>query len=137
MSSAVSFNKGDNTVRFIVSVPDNGVVNEIDSIRITASGNGYDAVALPIAFVDNDMYPLAISLDRKTYEEGDTIHAVISVGKAAEKDMPVTLNIEHTKRFRLPPSVVIKAGEKQVKVDIPIIDDDIPSNDEGLSLIHI
>ena len=134
MSSAVSFNKGDNTVRFIVSVPDNGVVNEIDSIRITASGNGYDAVVLPIAFVDNDMYPLAISLDRKTYEEGDTIHAVISVGKAAEKNMPVTLNIEHTKRFRLPPSVVIKAGEKQVKVDIPIIDDDIPSNDEGIEI---
>ena len=42
--------------------------------------------------------------------------------------------MEHTKRFRLPPSVVIKAGEKQVKVDIPIIDDDIPSNDEGIEI---
>ena len=132
--STVSWKQGDNTVRFIISIPDNNVVNEIDSIHITATSEGYDAVTLPVEFIDNDKYALSMTLDKSTYAEGDIIHATISVGKAQDKDLPITLNVEHTKRFRLPSAVVIKSGEKQVLVDIPIINDDIPSNDEGIEL---
>ena len=134
MPSTATWKQGDNAVRFIVSVPDNNVVNEIDSIRVSASLGGYDTVSLPIEFIDNDKYALSLTLDKSTYAEGDIIHATISIGKACDKDLPISLNVEHTKRFRLPTSLVIKAGEKQVVVDIPIIDDDIPSNDEGIEL---
>lgn len=132
--NTASFSVGENTARFIVTVPDNADVNAIDSIYVTASGNSYEPVTLPVAFEDNDKYPLSIKLDRSTYAEGDTIHAVISVGTAVGKDLPITLNMEHAKRFRLPTAIVIKAGESAVKVDIPVINDDIPSNDEGIEV---
>ncbi len=134
LPSSVSFRQKENTVRFIVSVPDNAEVNGIDSIYVTASSDIYDTVVLPVMFEDNDKYPLTVTIDKNTYAEGDTIHAVISVSEAVESPLPITLNIEHTKRFRMPSSVVIKQGERQVKVDIPVINDDIPSNDEGIEL---
>lgn len=129
MRESVCFNAGENSVYFIVSVPDNNEVNALDSIIIIASSDEYETVKLPIAFEDNDKYPLTISLDKKIYAEGETIHATISVAKAVEEDLPITLNIEHTKRFRMPSCVVIKKGSKSVTVDIPVLNDDIPSND--------
>ncbi len=134
MPETVTIKGGDSNARFIVSVPDNSEVNGTDSLYFTASGSGYEAVTLPIAFEDNDTYPLTVTLDKTEYSEGDTIRAIVSVGKASETILPVTLNIEHTKRFRLPSSVAIKAGEKQTAVAIPVLNDNIPSNDEGIEI---
>ena len=134
MPATLTLKGGDNNARFIVSVPDNSEVNEIDSLYLTASGSGYEAVTLPVAFEDNDTYPLTITLDKAEYSEGDTIRAVVSLGKTAEKTLPVALNIERTKRFRLPLSVAIMAGEKQKAVAIPVLNDNIPDNDEGIEI---
>ena len=132
----VTFAEGQSNASFLLSCPDNNEVNTYEEATFsTVAANGYAAISLTMGIEDNDMLPLTIKTDKTEYNEGETIHATVSVPKRiGQDDLTVYFTIEQGKRFRLPASVTFAQGATEASIDIPVLDDNLPANTISIEL---
>lgn len=127
----VTISANRSSVSFDVTAVENNEPNEfLDATIAVEASNGYTAVSKDIHIIDNDLLPISLSLDRsleEKYNEGEIAHLTITVPKRiGTGDLTFNLGVNLPKRFKLPRTVVMPAGQKSMTVDIPIIDDNIP-----------
>ena len=137
LPSAVTIRSGYSSAYFDVACPDNNTVNDYTNAIVTVQkAHGYPAdAAVGFDIEDNELIPLSIALDKSEYNEGDIMQLTASVAYRVNDD-PITINlsVEKGKRFRLPQTAVIPAGQTSVTVQIPVVQDNVPANDETLSI---
>ncbi len=135
--ATVTIGKGQSAVSFDVSCPNNDKVNNYTKATITvAKAHDYPKdVATTFTIQDDELLPLTLKLDKQEYEEGNIIKATVSVPyRIGNEPLTVYFSVEKPKRFKLPKSFTFADGAKEAVIDIPIVDDNIPANDETIQL---
>ena len=112
------------SVSFDVTAIENDEPNEqLDATITVEASNGYTAVSKDIHIVDNDLLPISLLFDRtleEKYNEGEIAHLTITVPKRiGTGDLTFNLGVNLPKRFKMPRTVVMPAGQKSMTVDIP------------------
>ena len=137
MPAEVTIPAGQSIASFIVSCPDNDDINAYSDVTVTARADyDYaDDATLTIAILDNELIPLTIALDKSEYDEGDVIHMTATVPYLVDgEDVTLHFGAESPRRFKLPAAYTLPKGEKTAVIDIPIVDDNIPTNVETIQL---
>lgn len=120
----------------VKSIDDEDPNDELVSTITIKANYDYESVSRQITISDNDLVPMSISFDKpisEKYNEGETIHLTISLPKRiGSEDITVNIGVDLPKRFKVPRTVTIPAGKKEVTVDIPIVDDNIPENETSV-----
>ena len=132
-----TFAQGANKAYFYVRPVDNEEINVDGTIFLTINplkNNGYNTVEESVTIEENDKVSWSITPDKTDYEEGETIRLTINANRPYQEDLVVSLNIEKPGRFRLPTSVVIPVGVTEQVVEIPILNDNTPSNDQSIKI---
>ena len=138
MTTQVTIKAGQSTATFDVTVPDNDYVNSYKAASVTVTkAHGYPAdVAVSFDIEDNELLPLSLQLDKSEYNEGESIKLRVSVPYRIEgEELTVSLSIEKPRRFRLPQTFTFPAGATEAVIDIPIVQDNLPANDETIKII--
>lgn len=134
--ATVTFPAGQSAVAIDVQCPQNVDVNTVDEVTVTLTpAYGYEAVECALTIVDDDLYPMQITTDKTEYNEGDVIHATITVPRRiGDQELTAYLSIEDAKRFKLPLSVTFEPGMTTAGVDIPVVQDKKPANTVSVEL---
>lgn len=138
VTTQVTIRAGQSTATFDVTVPDNDYVNSYKAASVTVTkAHGYPAdVAVSFDIEDNELLPLSLQLDKSEYNEGESIKLRVSVPYRIEgEELTVSLSIEKPRRFRLPQTFTFPAGATEAVIDIPIVQDNLPANDETIKII--
>lgn len=134
--ASVTFPAGQAAVAFDVRCPQNDDVNAESVATITIpAAHGYAAVGGDLTIVDDELLPMQVTLDKSVYDEGDTMHATITVPKRiGDHELTVFFSIEEAKRFKLPLSLTFEPGATSATVDIPVVQDNKPANTVSVEL---
>ena len=134
----VTFSKGANRASFYL-YPVNNERFDIDqhvAVIVNESlNNGYDMAVDSVLIEETNLIALTLRTDKDDYNEGETIHLTASVSQRPfPGQLAVYLNIEEQKRFKLPQRIVFEDGALEASVDIPVIQDNSPSNDMSICI---
>ena len=133
----VLFKKGSNKAYFYVTPVDNNDVNvneEVYLILNPNNNNGYPSLRDIVRIEEDDKLELTLSTDKIEYSEGESIKFTVKANRAYPGELPVYLNIEEPKRFKLPMKVTMPDGVQEASVEIPILQDNIPANDISVEI---
>ena len=111
---------------FFLTLTDNDVLNEDSVVTISVEGNGYVKVEQTLIIEDNELPDLHLSATPAMLTEGESLTLTVSVDKAVNEPLVVTLSSENAKRFTFPQTVTIAAGETSATVEVTAIDDELP-----------
>lgn len=134
---SVTFRAGQSVVNFDVTCTQNTEVNTYQSAMVTVkSANGYNEdVEVSFGIEDDEMLPLTASIDKAEYNEGDVIKLQVSVPYRIEgEELCLGFSVEKSERFVLPQSYRFEDGATTAMIEIPVIQDNKPANDEGIQL---
>ena len=121
---------GQSGAAVYMTVSDNNVLDESETVTITASGNNYPDVTGALTIEDNEYPNLSLTASKSDLTEGETFQLTITSSRVVEGSaLDITLTSENTKRFSFPQTVTIPAGETSVTVDVTAIEDETPSLD--------
>lgn len=135
--SSITIRSGNSTAYFDVVCPDNKTVNEYSKATVTVrKANEYpEDVMAEFTIEDDELIPITLSFDKSDYNEGDIMKVTAEVAyRINNEPITLSLSIEKAKRFRLPQTVVIEPGQTSVVIDVPIVQDNIPANDETIQM---
>lgn len=114
-----------------VSVTDNTELDDNSTVTMTVTGNDYPESTGSFDIIDNEVPSLTVTAmnDKgkevsEVQEEGSFIVHVVAE-KAPQKDVTLTFSSDLPKRFSYPSQSVLKAGKKEVDIQVTAIDDDL------------
>ena len=117
------------SVYFYLTLANDDVCNNDSVVSLRVEGNGYDAIEGSFIVTDNELMPLRLTASSTEVTEGDTFQLTVTLAQPTEKPLTVSLTSELPKRFRLPASLVIPAGQTMGTADVTAIDNEIPDGD--------
>ncbi len=121
---------GQSGAAVYMTVSDNNVLDESETVTITASGNNYPDETGALTIEDNEYPNLSLTASKSDLTEGETFQLTVTSSRVVEGSaLDITLTSENTKRFSFPQTVTIPAGETSVTVDVTAIEDETPSLD--------
>lgn len=120
---------------FYLTLTNDDKCNTDSVVNLLVDGNGYDAVEGSFVVTDDELMPLSLIASMSEVAEGETFQLTVNLAKPAEKPLTVSLTPELPKRFRLPASVVIPAGQTKGSVDVTAVDNETPDGDVSCSFI--
>lgn len=129
VDQTVTIETGKSEAYFQVKANPNGRPDDTDTIRLTASGNGYDAVESIISIEDDVLPDASIAFDKEEITEGEEFTLTASAARQVAEDTPVTITCDIPAAFNIPSDIVIPAGEESVQVKISSKDDSTPDLD--------
>ena len=133
LPETITIPKGQAGVNFYVQVKANKKLDNKSIANICVSGTGYDSVS-SLLTINDDIYPsLAINAETQDVNEGGTIKFRISVERASDSDILVSMTCDMAKRFEIPSDIKIEAGKKEVEVIVKALEDEIPNAEETVS----
>ncbi|MBO4906172.1 MAG: Ig-like domain-containing protein [Bacteroidaceae bacterium] len=134
----VTFAKGANRTGFYVYPVNNDRFDVDERVAVIvneALNNGYDKVIDSVRIEETNQVRLTLRTDKDTYNEGDTIRLTASVPQRPfPGQLAVYLNIEEQQRFKLPQRIVFAEGALEATVNIPILQDKSPANDQSIRI---
>ena len=134
----VRFDKNVSKIYIPFHVVDNTDINVDEAIAFIVNkdlNNGYDAVKDTLYVEENDLVPLTITLDKEDYNEGDAIKVTATVpARYYDEPLYVYLNIEQSKRFKVPARIAFEGGATTATAYIQVLQDKNPANDETIKL---
>ena len=125
--ATVSIPKEQASVYFYLTVENNEVLDNDSHFVIQASGNGYEAVTGDITIEDDELPAIITTVSKSTISEGEAFQLTVTIPRQSDTDVAIGLRAEYPKRFSLPASVTIPAGETSATVTVTAVDDDLPS----------
>ncbi|MDE6547705.1 MAG: DUF5006 domain-containing protein [Muribaculaceae bacterium] len=134
----VTIPAGESEVYFQVKVTPNNLLDENQTVTLTASGNDYEPVSSVIS-IEDDVFPdVGIAFDREQVSEGGEFTMTVTAGRPVVEDTPVTVTCDSPAKFTIPSGVVIPAGQQSVDVKISSKDDNLPDIDREVGFtVHI
>lgn len=120
---------------FYLTLADDDVCNNDSIVSLRVEGNGYEAVEGTLIIRDDELYPLSLTPSASEITEGETFQLTVTLAQPAEQPITVSLTAELPKRFRLPTTVVIPAGQTKASIDVTAIDNEIPDGDVSCAFI--
>ena len=112
-----------------MNITDNQVLDDSDTVVITAKGNDYTDATATLTIEDNEYPNLTLIASESVIAEGETFQLTVTTSRVSAQPIEVTLTSEDTKRFLFPQTVTIPAGETSATVEVAAIDDEVPSLD--------
>ena len=111
--------KGNN-----VSDADSLIHFKVEPISAT---NTYPPVEADLIIIDDELPGISAVASKSSLKEGtDTeFQLTITVGRAPQQDLRVSLTSESMTRFSFPSSVIIPAGETSAQVTVRVVDDNV------------
>ena len=116
-----------------MTVTDNDVLDDNETIVITAAGNGYPDATAQLNIEDNEYPDLMLTASKSTLSEGETFQLTVSTSRVSANPIMVTLTCENARRFNFPAEIVIPADEASVTVDVTAIDNDEIEQEESIA----
>ena len=110
-----------------MSIADNEVLDDNETVVITASGNNYPDATCQLSIEDNEYPDLTVTASKTEITEGETFQLTVTTSRVSAQPIVVTISSENTKRFSFPQTVTIPAGETSAVVDVMAVDDELPS----------
>jgi uncharacterized repeat protein (TIGR01451 family) len=139
--ASVTIAPGTNAAIFILTAPDNNLLDGNESITVTASVQNWASGSAAITVTDNEPYTTEL---RSTYvgnqgafEEGlgtVTNAVVLTLGGRTVSNLVFNLASSDTSELLVPPSVTVPAGTNTAYFNVTIVDD---SETDGPQLVHI
>ena len=130
--ATVTMKAGQSGAVFYLQVKDNNTLDENSVVVITAKGNGYPEATAQLVIEDNEYPDLTLTASKSVLTEGETFQLTIATTpdvSTSDSPLDITLTSENQKRFSLPQTVTIPAGETTATVEVTAIDDELPSLD--------
>lgn len=118
---------------FYLTLTNDDKSNADSIVSLRVDGNGYDAVEGSFTVTDDELIPLSLTVSKSEVSEGETFQLTVALAQPVGKPLTVSLTTELPKRFRLPASVVIPAGQTKGTIDVTAIDNEIPDGDMSCS----
>ncbi len=125
--ATVSIPKEQASVYFYLTVENNELLDNDSHFTIQASGNGYEAVTGDVTIEDDELPAIVTTVSKNSVSEGETFQLTVTIPRQSDTDVVIGLRAEYPKRFSLPSSVTIPAGETSATVTVTAVDDDLPS----------
>ena len=121
-------------VNFYVKATDNNEVNAQYRTGIAVAGDDYPDASMIVDVEDDDSYPLTLTTDKTSYNEGEEVTFTVTIGKILATDLKV--DIAKTNASRFYPhlrSITIPAGQTSASGTTYVVDDDYPMSDETVT----
>lgn len=110
---------------FQMTLDDNDELDDMTKVRLSVSGNGYEAVDANIEIVDNEYPDIELEFASDRITEGEKVMLHILLPRATPTPLTVNLSCDNAARFSFPANIEIPAGESSVEVEIVAIDNDL------------
>lgn len=120
---------GESGAIVYMTVQDNDVLDDNNSIVITAKGNSYSDATGTLTIEDDECPNLTLATSKSVLTEGDVFQMTVTTSRISATPIDVTLTSEDSKHFSYPQKVTIAAGETSATVDVAVIDDEVPNLD--------
>ena len=127
LPASVTIPAGQSGASVYMTLTDNDVLDDSETVVITASGNDYPDATGTLTIEDNEYPDLTLTASKSELTEGDTFQLTVTTSRVSTQPIEVTLTSENQKRFSFPQTVTIAAGETSATVDVTAIDDELPS----------
>ena len=120
---------GESGAIVYMTVQNNDVLDDNNSIVITAKGNSYSDATGTLTIEDDECPNLTLATSKSVLTEGDVFQMTVTTSRISATPIDVTLTSEDSKHFSYPQKVTIAAGETSATVDVAVIDDEVPNLD--------
>ena len=122
---------GQSSATFTVTIVDDDVLQAADTVSLTlsASGNEYPEVEVPLQLVDDEQPALSVSASPSEITEGQSLTLTITTTRASSHPIVVTLTSEDNQHFSFPQQVTIPANTTQTTATVTTTDDELPGLD--------
>lgn len=127
LPAQITIPKGQSSASVYMTITDNDVLDDSEIVTITATGNDYADATCMMAIEDNEYPDLTLTTSKSVVTEGETFQLTVTTSRVSTQPIEVTITSENIKRFSLPQTVTIPAGEISATIEVTAIDDEIPS----------
>ncbi len=127
LPSSLTIPTGQSRATFDITVNDDNLLDGTQTVTVTAriSDSGQDYAVSTIKVNDNESATLTVIIPEHVSEADGLLEkgGTVSVSKAVDKDVPVSLTSGDTSEITVPAEVIIPAGQKSVDFDIRVVYD--------------
>ena len=132
---SVTIEESQSSASFTINVTDNDVVDDNDKATITAHTNGYPAANAILTIEDNEFPPLTLELSQREITEGETVELTVTIPKACQQALTVSIKNDQPERFNYDSNVIIPAGSTSATIVVATIDDNNPALDQEVTFL--
>ena len=129
MPPSVTIPREQAAAYFYLTLTDDEAVNTDSLVTLRLDGNGYDAVEGTVTVRDDERPSLRLTASKTEVTEGESFELTVSVANATSQALAVSITAEQPKRFRLPATIIIPAGETEANAEVTANNDEIPDAD--------
>ncbi len=127
LPSSVTIPAGQTRATFDIAVADDTLLDGTQTVVVTArvSDSDQDYAVSTIKVNDNESATLSVRIPERVSEADGVLEkgGILSVSKAVDRDVPVTLTSDDTGEITVPAEAVIPAGQKSVDFDLTAVYD--------------
>ena len=125
---------GQSSAVFYFDAVSDDEIDGAQSATLSVSLDGYTGDSATIEIADSDVRVLALSADKYSANEGETINLTVDLGRVAKEDTTVRLYVSRGGQLTYEPTVVIPAGQSSATVELKVVDDSVPESSENLTI---
>lgn len=107
---------------FQLTLSGNDKADPSTTVKISAEGNGYDAVESTMTIRDSVLPAITLTFDPDEATEGEIVTLTASIPFPVEDELSINLSSALANRMDIPDSVKISAGETEGSVMLTVID---------------
>lgn len=113
---------------FMAGVNDNDELDESADFAISISGNGYPAIEKSLQIIDDEYPAIELTLSGESISEGESATLTVTLPRAPEADVTISLSTDAPERFELPAAVVVRKGTVSATAVVKAIDNNSIEN---------
>jgi hypothetical protein len=119
--ATITIPAGQNSVPLPITVIDNGLLDGIESINITATATGAASGSGAIVVHDDETASLSVRLPSSALEPGGPVSGTITATAAPDKNITIQLSSSLPGRATVPVTVTLPAGQTSVGFNLGVI----------------
>ena len=133
LPTTLTIGEGESSAGFTIEVNDNDVVDDNGKATITANAKGYPSANTILSIEDNEFQALSITASQREMTEGETLELTVSIPKARQDALTITIQCDHPERFIFDANLIIPAGSTSGTVIVATVDDNNPALDQDVT----
>ena len=134
----ITIQAGEASALVYMTITNNSVLDDDELIHFrvedTEEVGAYAAVEADLVIEDDEQPQLSVTASQSEMTEGESFTLTITAGRAPKQDLTVTLSSENSKRFSMPSTVTLPAGETTVTASVTAVDDDLANGTQSYKL---
>ncbi|MBQ4204122.1 MAG: PEGA domain-containing protein, partial [Thermoguttaceae bacterium] len=134
VSESVTIPAGQASASFYYSAVKDDEYDADAFVELTFTAPGFAAKYGTVKVVNVDHPKLTLTLSKSTLAEGEEFTVTVTRSYVTDRPVTVYLTPSKTSQLTLPTSVVIPANEASAAVTAAAVDDDVPENEEEITI---